>query len=45
MNKEEFKQELEKHDLDMCSFLDLCDAWNHLSFKDRLELLKGDNHE
>lgn len=40
LTKEEFKQELKKHDLDVGSFLDLQDAWSRLDWACRTELLK-----
>lgn len=40
MSKEEIKQELEKHGLDVFHFLDLRDAWGRLSGEEKLELLK-----
>ena len=38
MSKDEFRQELEKHDLNVASFLDLRDIWDSLSHSDKLEL-------
>lgn len=38
----DFKKELEKHGLDANSFLDLCDVWNSLSSKEKLEILESE---
>ena len=40
MNKEEFKLELEKHNLTVNEFCDLIDAWYELDYYEKLELLK-----
>ena len=40
MIKEEFKLELEKHNLTVNEFCDLRDAWYELDYCERLELLK-----
>lgn len=45
MSKEEFKQELEKHNLSVNGFLDLRDVWYKLNPSDRLELLKEEEEE
>ena len=40
MDKDIFKQELEKHNLTVGQFLDLRDAWDQLGWGVRSELLK-----
>lgn len=45
MTKDEFKQELEKHGLDVNKFLDLRDAWNQLGCEEKVELLKNEEKE
>ena len=40
MSKEEFKQELEKHDLTINHFLDLRDEWYKLDASEQFQLLK-----
>ena len=40
MDKDIFKQALEKHNLTVGQFLDLRDAWNQLGWEVRAELLK-----
>lgn len=40
MSKEDFKKELEKHNLTVNGFLDLRDAWFSLNSEEKLELLK-----
>ena len=40
MSKEEFKLELEKHNLTVNEFYNLRDAWYELDYHERLELLK-----
>lgn len=40
MDKLEFSQALNEHDLDVMQFLDLRDEWNALAPADKLELLK-----
>ena len=39
MNKETFKDTLNKHDLSVNDFLDLRDEWDALSFSDRKDLI------
>ena len=45
MNKEEFKLELEKHNLTVNEFCDLRDAWYELDYYERLELLKENKND
>ena len=45
MNKEVFKKELENIDLDVNGFLYLRDAWDNLSYSEKLELLKEKEEE
>ena len=39
MNKETFKDTLNKHNLSVNDFLDLRDKWDTLSFSDRKDLI------